>query len=345
MRVPALLLSLFLVGCGDEPGATPEAPSKKAEPTGEKLQRLNAYRLPAELSKVRIDGNAGDVGWRRAREIKIPLAGSDGDGPDAVTVKAIYSDVGIYFLLIWHDEKIDQNNLCRYEKPGRWKMLQGEDALMLLFPPPELDGEFRASGFDLFVKDGAFAHPGAKGFADAWYWGVQTTRPTNQARDHWLRPNQRLRGDSQPDSSDNIPNWNAVLEAPAGVPRKSGGRAVSHLPVRASIALTKKRLGLMKSESNFGWTVPAVLSRPMLGSRGDVTAAARWSKATGTWIMEIARKLDTGHQDDRILGESERSVPMALAIWDGTAEGVHPGQYGVRCTRSRAFELVFLSES
>jgi len=131
------------------------------------------------------------------------------------------------------------------------------------------------------------------------------------------------------------------------VPRRTTGRAVTVLPVRDALALTKQRMLSMGAESNFGWTVPAVLTQRMLGSRGDVYASARHSAGAsgGGWVLEIARKLDTGNRDDLVHGDPLNISLFAIAIWDGTARGVYPGQYGLACTRSGAIELNFLSES
>jgi len=338
-----LLFAAIFAGCdgdySDKPGAGGNASNSPAA----KLPRVSAYRLPEDLVQVRIDGNGGDVGWRRAREQKIVLHGADGDGPTEVTIKAIYHDKAVYFLLMWRDEKVDQDTVCQFEEPGQWKMQQAEDAAMLIFPPGTVTDGFRSGGFDFFVKDGEFHNPAKDGFADAWYWGSQTTRSLHQARDHWLRPHQRLRGDSQPENSDNVPNWSATHKGPAAVPARTRGRHVDVLPIKESIALTKERVQRMGAKSNIGWRVPAVLSRRMLGSRGDVHASAR--HVGGAWILEIARKLDTGHRDDLVHGDPLRPSLFAIAIWDGTARGVYPGQYGLACTRSGAIELTFLSES
>ena len=285
--------------------------------------------------------HAASSSWRRAREVVLPLHGES--GPEKVTIKAIYSERFVYFLLIWKDEQMDQNCFCRFEEPGEWRMHQGEDAAMLLFAPGSQAEPFRASGFDLVVKDGEFAHPGGRGFFDAWYWGVQTTRPQNRARDHWLQPDQRLRGDSQPEDSDNLPNWSTASASPAGVPKRVTNKPVDVLHWRDAIALTPERMARMRPEGNFGWKVPGVLIRKMLGSRADVVASARF--AGGTWIMEIARRLDTGNRDDHVLGDPMHSALFGVAIWDGKAQGVYPGRYGTQCTRSGPVELVFLSQS
>ena len=341
MRCYVLLFVIFCVACGEKAAEQPVAGPQGANPESPSGLRLVAYKLPEEHSQVRMDGNGSDSGWRRARELTVPLHGEN--GPGKVTIKAIYNEVAVYFLLLWKDEKIDRNCVCRFEEPGQWRMHQGEDAAMLLFAPSEVTGAFREHGLDAFIQEGKFAYPGKQGFADAWYWGAQTTRPLHRARDHWMRPNQRLRGDSQPEDSDNIPNWSAQHSGPAGVPRRVGSKALSTLHWKDSIALTSERMALMKPENNIGWTVPAVLTRNMLGSRADVPASARF--AGGSWFLEVARKLDTGNRDDLLLGDPMHPAHFAIAIWDGTAEGVYPGRYGVKCSRSAMIELVFLSQS
>ena len=334
MRVAVLLLFL-LAGCGEQSKPPAGSPAKKTVSAG---LRLECYRLPKEIEKVVLDGNAADDGWRRAKELSVPLVG---EGPEKITIKAVYNDRYVYFLLLWSDAKIDRGNVCRFEEPGVWRTYEGEDALLLFFPPPELSREFRAGGFGTFVENGKFAHPGRKGFADAWYWGAQTTRPYLRARDHWLRPDQRLRGDSQPEQSDNVTNWSVEHEGPAGVPLRIRADSTWYLPESNVQALTPERILNMRKESNYGWTVPAIIQRPMAGSRADVFVSAR--HVGGVWVAEIARKLDTGHRDDLVLGMPGSTALMALGVYDGTAGGVRVGEYGQKAAVSAAIEISFLS--
>jgi len=339
MMVDVHRLCLLLLACAAcDDGAAPKvapgaAPPAAASPSGQ--PRLVSAALPKEIEKIVIDGNAADAGWAKATELIVPLRG---DGPAQVAIRSVHNDRYAYFLLLWRDEKIDRGNVCRYEEPGVWKMHEGEDAAVLLFPPVALSAEFRARGFSTFVEDDAFAHPGQAGFADLWYWGAQTTEPLVRARDHWLQPGQRLRGDSQPEESDNVLNWSAEYSGPAGVPIRVRPESAWYLPVENAQVLDAVKMGRMRKETNFGWTVSAVLARPIAGSRGDVFAHARHTG--GVWIVEIARLLDTGHQDDHPLGVS---TLFAVGIYDGTGKGARIGEYGTKAAVSGAIELDFLS--
>ncbi|MHC4939661.1 MAG: ethylbenzene dehydrogenase-related protein [Planctomycetota bacterium] len=320
---------LVLAACGEEP-------PPPVQPARQDVLTVRSFRLPQEIERIKIDGNGADAGWRHARARTIPLSGQ---GPKDVTIKAAHNAEYFYFLLIWRDEKVDLNNVCRFEKPGKWKMHEGEDALLFLFPPAELASGFRKSGLPLFVDGGEFKHPGTKGFADVWYWGAQTTRPFWRARDHWLQPNGRLRGDAQPDNSDNVMNWSVEWDGPAAVPAKITSRATWYLRTSNSQTLTPEKMARMSNESNFGWTVSAVIHRPFAGSRADVAVKSRWSN--GAWVAEMARKLETGNRDDLV---HAGSMLFALAVYDGTGKGVRVGEYGLNAAISEPIEVT-LSDS
>ncbi|MHC4449867.1 MAG: ethylbenzene dehydrogenase-related protein [Planctomycetota bacterium] len=326
-----IVLLLGLVACG-------EKPQKAPDPVKTPVLEVSSSRLPKEVEQINIDGNGGDPGWRRARDVKIPLTG---EGPEFVTIRSVHNDQYLYFLLIWRDARVDMGNICRYEKPGVWKMYEGEDALLFFFPPPELAESFRTRGFHTFVKDGEFKHPGNEGFADAWYWGAQTTRPHWRARDHWLRPQQRLRGDSQPDNSDNVLNWSAEYDGPVAVPVKITAKSNWYLRAKDAQSLDAIKMARMKEESNYGWTVPAILHRTFAGSRADVVVSSR--HAGGVWVVEVARGLDTKHRDDHRFDPAS-PILFALGVYDGTAQGVRVGEYGTKAAVSGAIR-VRLSDS
>ncbi|MHC4849065.1 MAG: ethylbenzene dehydrogenase-related protein [Planctomycetota bacterium] len=327
-----IVLLLGLVACGEEPQKAPD-PVKKTS-----VLEVSSSRLPKEVERINVDGNGGDPGWRHAHDVKIPLTG---EGPGLVTIRSVHNDQYLYFLLIWRDDRVDMGNICRYEKPGVWKMYEGEDALLFFFPPRELAESFRARGFHTFVQDGEFKHPGEEGFADAWYWGAQTTRPHLRARDHWLRPQQRLRGDSQPDNSDNVLNWSAEYAGPVAVPAKVTAKSNWYLQAKDAQSLDAIKMARMKKESNYGWTVPAILHRPFAGSRADVVASSR--HAGGVWVVEVARALDTKHRDDHPF-DPALPILFALGVYDGTAHGVRVGEYGTTAAVSGAIQ-VKLSDS
>jgi len=326
-----IVLLLGLVACG-------EKPQKAPDPVKTPVLEVSSSRLPKEVEQINVDGNGGDPGWRHARDVKIPLTG---EGPDLVTIRSVHNDQYLYLLLIWRDARVDMGNICRYEKPGVWKMYEGEDALLFFFPPAELAESFRARGFHTFVKDGEFKHPGDEGFADAWYWGAQTTRPHWRARDHWLRPQQRLRGDSQPDNSDNVLNWSAEYDGPVAVPAKVTAKSNWYLKAKDAQSLDPIKMARMTKESNYGWTVPAILHRPFAGSRADVVVSSR--HAGGVWVVEVARELDTKHRDDHRFDPAS-PILFALGVYDGTAQGVRVGEYGTKAAVSGAIQ-VKLSDS
>jgi len=62
---------------------------------------------------------------------------------------------------------------------------------------------------------------------------------------------------------------------------------------------------------------PSVTTQEFKDNRGDVSITA---VHTGTgWIVEISRKMDTGHPDDDVLFAVDKEIPFGLAIFNNAA--------------------------
>ena len=75
----------------------------------------------------------------------------------------------------------------------------------------------------MFCHGGRHVYAG-RSFVDFWYWGAQTTGRKPTLRDMWLPggTSHRLRGDSQPEGSDNVLNLSEEYAGPWGVPMRVG---------------------------------------------------------------------------------------------------------------------------
>ncbi|MEM8886125.1 MAG: ethylbenzene dehydrogenase-related protein [Planctomycetota bacterium] len=328
--IPCLLL---LLACGDATSPTGPAARPAGAPNA-KPTRIEVRSLPSEIQKVQMDGSASDAAWQQAREYKLAL---DGAGPTEATLRVAMNERYVLFFLVWRDEKPTRRCVSVLGEDERWKRINEEDGVLFFFPPLEAQ-----EGFDLatYRTPTGFAYEGPKGFADVWYWGAQTTDPYERARDHWLRPKLRLRGDAQPVESDNIVNWNVLAERPAGVPKRIDPRTYDwKLPFANAQALDDERYGTLDLKRNIGWRVSSVIHRRIRGSRGDVLVQSKW--AGGAWFVEIARARETGQRDDHPIGAPGTSTVFALGIYDGTGRGTEVGQYGVEAAFSAPIELVF----
>ena len=322
---PAVAGLLLLAACGDPMFVSNGAPAA--------IQVLLAPAL-ADGEVIVVDAKIADPIWKEKPWLTVPLTGP---GPKEVLLRAAHDGERLYLLVRWKDAERSMNRYWKHIGGRKWESHAGEDAFSICWSPGASRDAFREQGCALFCHDGTHRYQATRGIVDFWSWQAQQTRPHGQARDMVLRPGDmhRLRGDGQPENSDNLPNINEKGDAPRYVPFK---RFV-HDPVRDTRWLHKGNVQELPSEwkidpkSNLGWEVPRDILQPMRGSRGDVIAVARF--AQGVWILELTRRLDTTHDDDQPLGDPLVPALFSVALHDGTE--------GSKKAVSRPIELRFLA--
>jgi hypothetical protein len=317
-----LLAALIVLSACAEDGtdSSSNGPSPNAEEGG--LPVLSAHRVP-KGTKILIDAKMGDPAWKKLSPLAVAL---EGDGVQSVQLKAAYDDEWLYLLAVWPDETLSLNRYWEYVALGEWKKHVGEDGFSICWSPGADGDAFREQGCALYCHDDRHMSPKERGYADFWYWGSQTTGRKPVLRDLWLPfgEKQRLRGDSQPDGSDNVFNRSDEYEGPWGVPKRVGPkRNAMFLDMSNAQELTRERLVTkLNVEKNLGWKVALDLQRPIKGSRADVLARGRHLDGQA-WVLELARKLRTGHTDDQPLGDPIVGFRFAVAIHEASEKGAH----------------------
>jgi len=328
-----LVSCLFLfAACGEKP-----EPAKAAVSNEATLPVLSAVTV-AKGTTIRVDGKSTDPTWSAAKALVIPLVGG---GVSEVRMKAAYDEQYFYMLVVWPDPTKSLNRYWEFIGPPKWwSKHTGEDGFSVFWAPggPVSDA-FAEQGCTLFCHDHErHAYPALdRGFLDAWYWGAQQTGFKGKLRDMKLPfgAKERLRGDSQPDDSDNIYNKNQYYEGPWGAPKRVGASRHPMFLTRGNTQpLPRKNLPKLDPKRNKGWKIPLDIQQPLKGSRGDVFARALYQGRVKAWVIEIARKLDTGNPDDLIVGDPLVPVRFAVAIHDASEGDAH--------SRSGPIELHFV---
>jgi len=268
-----------------------------------------------------VDGRIDDA-WSRAVEITVPLDGKPGE----VKLRAAHDGSRLYLLAIWKDKEASLSRYWRYEGDLKWKRSETEDGFAVCWSPGALTDSFRERACAITCHDGRHVYPGpGSGFVDFWYWGAQQCALFPQARDMWLRQGdeQRLRGDHQPENSDNVPNVSNKYDGPSAFPRWRRENDTRIVPRDSSLQeVTPEWIRKYWDEAtNLGREVPLDLLRGRKGSRGDVAAAAYHHDKQETWVLELARDFTTGNPDDQPLGIGP--VLFAIAVFEDTAGGGH----------------------
>ena len=227
---------------------------------------------------IQVDGDPGE--WAGVPSHRIGLTGRG--GVDSVEMKfAIHGDT-IYVLVAWADA-----TESRLHKPYRWdeetlsyrRTNQLEDRFAISFP---LSGEFSNNKLS-----------GAEFTADVWHWKASRSDPAGIAHDKtWRVSRSEFPGAKKftgPDGQD------IYLARPSDAGDRLY-RAVKHD--------TKHEDVMPRYEVNLS---------PQ-GSVADVKAKGVWRD--GRWYLEMARKLDTGHEDDTVIPAAGRILFAVAALND-----------------------------
>jgi len=249
-----------------------------------------------------IDGRANDAAWELVEPTQLILTKAAG-GTDivAATVKCVYTETHLYFLVSWLDPTYSQN-----DTPGRWVYSGGqwynkyddsgqpshggelryEDALMLGFTDETRFPDFSTLGCASTCHNDAYHYTPADSFLDVWYWGAGRTNPRFQA-DDWYRFGGTA-GDAGQGSFLFNSDGNNPLYQHIGDPNSNTRY------LRAEEATPFAGGGSWAA----GSTVAGNVLYQSSGGRGNVEARGRFN--SGAWTVELGRLLDTGDQYDYI---------------------------------------------
>lgn len=216
----------------------------------------------------------------------IPLTGRG--GVDSVEMRAAVRDGRIYVLAIWADR--DESIL---HKPFKWdesasaykKTRQMEDRFAISL---KMSGDFAASK----VGGNAFE-------ADVWHWKASRSNPAGIAHDKWWKVSK-----TPFEKSKEWPTPDGKIVYLARI-SDAGDRLYKPLKY------TSKQGDLMpRYDVNLSPT----------GSIADIAAKGVWRD--GRWYLEMARDLDTGHDDDAVIPASG-SIEIAVAAFNNVDGSKH----------------------
>lgn len=243
-----------------------------------------------ELSSApTLDGAVADWAEVEATTIalvkSVPEATSD---VSSVSVKAGTFGDNVYFLLEWEDTTQDIEHkpyVWDAEKKKYGKGEQQEDRLAIQF---EMEGDYTTDWFSGNIFK-----------ADMWHWKAFRSNELGLVHDK-----STLIGDQ------------AVKRA-YKTEAKNGKTIYIRRPSDAGSKLYKTKRYSEKQED----VMPKyILTENPEGSVADVKAKGVWKD--GRWALEIARALDTGHEDDVAFARGA-SVKGGIAIFDHSGNEDH----------------------
>jgi hypothetical protein len=225
-----------------------------------------------------IDGKADDAAWRDIAPVDVPVEGPG--GRNTVHVRAVHDGSSIYVLAEWSDGSRDVSY-----RPWVW------DAKAKKYHQSEkLDDAFSVGIYRGEPPSAACMLDGANVEADIWLWRAQWSSVSRLADDGRLRVSRTRIAQANP------------------YPARNGGGQVW---VQEDWDDGAQGWALSIPTDYKGDELPSYHTSQGRGSRADVKAVGNW--ANGTWTVEFARALDTGHADDVPLRKGEvRAVAFAV---------------------------------
>lgn len=233
---------------------------------------------------IKLDGKIDD--WRGISGVTVPLTGKG--GVDEVELKATVRGDTIYVLAVWKDPTKDV-----LHKPYKWndasqsykKTKQMEDRFAISF---RMSGDFSFNKID-----------GSDFEADVWHWKSSRSNPAGVAHDKMWKV-----------STTSFPRSKSF--------KTRDGKTV--FLARMSDAGDRLYKPLRYSEKSENVMPRYQVNLSPKGSIADVRAKGMWRD--GRWYLELARKLDTGHQDDAVI-PSKGGIKIAVAAFNGVDGNKH----------------------
>lgn len=323
----------------DEPTEVPtEEPTLEPteEPTPSWLAPEGALvSVPVTEAPV-LDGVADDAAWAEALVLEIEVAEGVNDAPDFIELKSVYTEDMVYFVVTWTDptESYMRSPWVKQED-GTWLKLSDpgdkggdnnlyyEDKLAFIWSINDSIVDFAEKGCGGACHEGQNSEfkpygnkytDGEGQLGDIWHW--KSVRNVNQIDDQYLdwteysaeTPGAGRHSDPKDsggyynnESEDKtVPGW----MGPVGFP-------VDGAP---GFLLESEIVPFDDSLFVAGDMIPGVVVSPIVGDRGDITAAWQW--VDGVWTIEFSRALDTGSEFDVQFTELGHTYFFGVAVFE-----------------------------
>jgi Ethylbenzene dehydrogenase len=340
-RVLLVLIAVVtLAGCEWREMTTEEA--KEAPSTSVAQERAaTAAGLVAVKTAVApiLDGKSTDEAWDKAVAYVIPVQGYSGE---QITMKAVYTDTDIYFLISWSDYSHSvkqagswarvhvgaQFGKAPTDAEDRWERFGVEDMLSLVWnlDAPDIDQD------DFF---NTIHLPGitlSAGTMDRWLWAAGSTDPVHQMLDQFI-DRQGLHDDSgvnfrMPNFTDQDDPKTPLNDKgyPVYMPRLDlTQRQIPKLFVvkgEKPILLYYRSevepfdLALVDREA----TLPGyIFVENASGSVADVMVHSTHSEEEETWTLEVQRKrVTSAPQEDIQFDALAKTYVFVIGVFDNT---------------------------
>jgi hypothetical protein len=337
------------------------APTEPPMPAWEAPEgALVAY--PADAAPT-LDGIADDAAWANAQETVISVSGGFNDFSADASLKSVYSGDTVYFVLTYADPTESWfRSPWQKQEDGSWKKITDpddkggdnnsvyEDKFAMIWPINNSIAKFETAGCFVACHSGENSdkkpygnkYTSAEGeFGDIWHW--KSIRNLGQIDDQYLdstrydaeKAVEAGRKSDKKDSggySDNYASMPDPADSTKTVPDKTmPGFTSPNIDLTTGapgFILDSEKIALDQAALDalpVGSYIPGIVKSPIVGDRGDISAAWNWEN--GVWTIEFSRTLTTGSETDVQFSDLTSMYYFGLAIFEN-AQVRHAFQTG-----------------
>jgi hypothetical protein len=286
-----------------------------------------------------LDGKGGDEAWDKAAAYVVPVQGYSGE---RITMKAVYTDTDVYFLISWSDYSHSiqqagswgrvhvgaQFGKAPTDAEDRWERFGVEDTLSLVW---NIDApEFAPDDFLNAVHLPGVTLPA--GTMDRWFWAAGSTDPVDKMLDQFID-----RNGLHNDSGVNFRLPNFTDQDDPKTPRNDAGYPLfmprldltqRKIPKRFVVKGEKPILFYYRSEVEpFDLarvdredTLPGyIFVEHAAGSVADVTVQSAHLEEEETWTLEVQRqRITSTPQEDIQFDDLSKTYRFVIGVFDHT---------------------------
>lgn len=281
-----------------------------------------------------LDGKI-DAVWKEAASVKIPVVGGANlpNGRTEVTLRAVYTDLDIFFLAQWQDKTQSyQRSPWKKQPDGSWIKLKdpadkGGDSNQYYEDKFAMIWNINIAGFEA-AGCMAACHAGEPGKAygnkytnnpgergDIWHWKAVRTGPVDQIDDQYL-DNTRYDKDKSPEAGrkSDPKTGGGYVDNVSEDKKLPQFAAKGNKPAPPYWIFDKDKEPFDDTKYKPGNEVAGIIIAPFVGDRGDIKSKAVWSK--GVWTLEFSRKLKTVSPNDVQFDDMGKAYAFGVAVFD-----------------------------
>lgn len=245
---------------------------------------------------------------------------------NGIKVKVLNDSTNVYLLARWVDgnkmygtdsaaSKSIYRRIWRFDGTN-WSKSQDEDRLGIVW---QIDDAYGASCGRTCHNEKP-VHATNNGKMDFWHWKATRTNPVGYADDQVGTTTGRVNdtkisgvfGIDNQDSAGTLPRF---MKPPSAPPADF---------LFMSTAIPFVNSGWSAGATIPGWVVNDTAAIPVVGSQGDIKAKGEFYPATGEWVVEFKRAMNTGNADDAQFALGQTAY-FTIAKFNNTGSG-HPSQ-------------------